>query len=178
MTSAAVLPEQPLTARYISHRPLSRNLAAGTLAEMAANGTGELGAALRALRTDREYSLGRLSRALYDAGSGIYEASFISQMETGKKAVPVAFLLGVGALLEPTIRELPQYHLAQARRLLDEREVGLEEALANYERRFIPPEADVGLPGVPRPSGQLAPDPAKPGQARASRRRRATREAG
>lgn len=97
---------------------------------MTSNGRGEFGARLRALREARGYSQPRLSFALYDLGV-TYDASFISRVERGEKAPPLAFMRAIGQLLKPTHAELPEYHLAIARAEFDEAEVGLERALAN-----------------------------------------------
>lgn len=95
-----------------------------------------LGAKLRALREDRGLSLGKLSFAIWEATDGEhpYEPSFLGRVERGEKPVPDALLLLYGAVLAVSFSELPEFYLAEARRQLDEREVGLDTAVENLRR--------------------------------------------
>lgn len=77
-------------------------------------------------------SQSRLAFAMYDVdqeeGRG-YDASFIARVERGERRPPYRFMLLLGRALDPTFTEFPEYHLAMARRDLDEAEVGLETAV-------------------------------------------------
>lgn len=105
-----------------------------------------LGAKMRAARKQRDQSLGTMSYAIWEATRGDlrYDSSFLSRVETGKKTAPPDLLLIYGELLGATIEELPEFHLARARRQIEERDVGMKTALANL-RRF---EAAAAGPGA------------------------------
>lgn len=97
---------------------------------------GTFGQRLRALREDRGLSLHRLSLALYEADADkgrVYDASFISKIEKDNARPPTNLMVLLGEVLNPSKEELPEYHLAMMRRALDEREVGLDQALANLQ---------------------------------------------
>jgi transcriptional regulator with XRE-family HTH domain len=102
---------------------------------------------LRALREYRKLSQSALSFAMYDAdaeeGRG-YDPSFIARIERGERRPPYRFMVLAGRVLKPSITEFPEYHLAMARRALDETEVGLEQALISAQEHgfLIPDETD------------------------------------
>jgi transcriptional regulator with XRE-family HTH domain len=113
-----------------------------------------LGERLRKARKDRGISLHKLSHAMYDPEADTnYDASFIGRVERGEKIAPARLLKAYGAIVEPSIEEVPEYYLARARLLLDDREVGLEHALAN----LIAITEALDLAGVPEEGlGELA----------------------
>jgi transcriptional regulator with XRE-family HTH domain len=111
----------------------------------------------REIRTARDLSQQKLSYAMRDAdaeeGRG-YDASFIARVERGDRAAPPRYTALLMKVLAPTLDEFPELYLAEARRQLDEREVGFDEAMATL-RRFVGAEA--GTPDLELP-GSLDPD--------------------
>lgn len=89
-------------------------------------------------------SLSALSLALYEADDTqkFYDPAFLSKIERGDARAPTRLMLLLGEVLDPGIDELPEYHLAMMRRALDEREVGLDQALANLQRLDTAVQAD------------------------------------
>lgn len=96
----------------------------------------EFGTRLRALREERGLSLQRLSLALYEADDAqkLYDPAFLSKIERAGARTPTRLMVLLGEVLDPSIEELPEYHLAMMRRALDEREIGLDQALSNLRR--------------------------------------------
>lgn len=91
------------------------------------------GARLRKLRENADLSRSKLSRATvgFD-GEGIAEET-IKALELGKWGPSIKSIaaLAHGMQLRPEV--FPEFRLARARRLLDEREIGLREALLTLE---------------------------------------------
>jgi transcriptional regulator with XRE-family HTH domain len=97
-------------------------------------GTG-FGARLRQLRQRRGLSIQKLAFAFYDVDRNqSFDSSFISKIERGERNPSPAFIHLVGEVLDPSVEEFPEYHLAMMRRALDERAVGLDQAMANLRR--------------------------------------------
>lgn len=93
----------------------------------------EFGTRLRALRENRGLSLQRLSLAVYEADGAqkLYDPAFLSKIERAGARPPTRLMVLLGEVLDPKIEELPEYHLAMMRRALDEREIGIDQALSN-----------------------------------------------
>lgn len=142
---------------------------------------------MRALREDRGMSLSRLSfaSATDDTVEERYTASFLSKVENGHKPAPEPMLILYGALFQPTPDELPEYHLAHARRMLDEKVVGLGQAVANLRELEAAASGPEGLPAPPADgflgqllrAGQTTPADRDEGASRpaVNRRRRSSR---
>lgn len=88
------------------------------------------GETLKALRKDRDLTLERLAFRVYDVGGKI-TAGAISQFERGASNPTIATIELLAKALEVEPETFVAYRLAIARRLLDERQIPLEEAVAN-----------------------------------------------
>lgn len=90
---------------------------------------------MRALRDDRGVSLSQMSFATAEETRlpTRYTGSFISKVERGEKAPPPDLLILYGLILKASIEELPEAHLAFARRQFDEDAVGYTAAIKNLE---------------------------------------------
>ncbi len=94
----------------------------------------KLGPRMREIRKAHEVSVSRLVGELYDARAPTnYDASFVGRVERGEKEPPDRLLAGYLDIVQPSLDELPEAHLAKARVLLNPAEVGLDEALANLD---------------------------------------------
>lgn len=60
--------------------------------------------------------------------------SQISQIKNGKRPYSSAFFEGIAGALGISPFRFAEYHLAKARDLIDEKQVGLDDALANIDR--------------------------------------------
>lgn len=60
--------------------------------------------------------------------------SWISQLRKGTRPLTLEILAGIAGALEVPPETFAEYRLAQARRMLDEREEGLDQAIANLSR--------------------------------------------
>lgn len=97
------------------------------------------GERLRALRKDRGYSQSELSRRTVTVGDlGVAEIT-IRSIEGGRRTGSAETFVALARALEVSEDTFPEIKLAAARRLFDERAIGLEKAQANYER-FIAAE--------------------------------------
>jgi hypothetical protein len=79
----------------------------------------------------------QLSYAMYEADLEErrgYDPSFIARVERELRKPPMRYMVLLGRVLKPSLEELPEYHLAMARRELDESEVGLGRALETLNR--------------------------------------------
>lgn len=142
--------------------------------------TPTFGSRLRQLRNDRGLSIHKFSLALYEADevkAQVYDPSFISKIERGDRSPPTRFVLLTGEVLNPTPEEFPEYHLAMMRRALDEREIGLDQAMANLRRideAVIAEEEAEGLSTYLREQGEkltsaLSPPPEQAKQGTSAR---------
>jgi hypothetical protein len=88
---------------------------------------------VKELARDRGLSVAQVGYAAYDRNvRGTNPDTFKSVM-AGRRAVTPALIEVVASVLAVEPDEFHEYRLAHARRLLDEREVGLDQALANLE---------------------------------------------
>lgn len=88
------------------------------------------GAQLRALRQEKGKSLEDLAFATREHG-GKLTFSYVGQVERGTQYPTPATIALLAKALGVAPEEFIAYRLARARRLFDEREVGLEEAARN-----------------------------------------------
>jgi transcriptional regulator with XRE-family HTH domain len=96
------------------------------------------GETLRILRTARGWSLEDLAYETRRAAAGDEDKSFsvgyLGQLERGIRRPTIAVMVAVSGPLEVDPREtFPEMRLEEARRQLDERELGMDQALANLD---------------------------------------------
>lgn len=107
--------------------------------------------------------------------NGTLSTSTVQKVETGERRAQVPLLEAVAKVLGVAPDSFPEYRLAQARRLLDEREVGLSQALRNFEAVesvLLMAGADGAEPASARNSDtQASASPTLAGMAQAARRR-------
>jgi transcriptional regulator with XRE-family HTH domain len=89
------------------------------------------GAVLRRLRLERGLSQERLAFAMHDAGQPGATSGAIGQFERGVTRPRPATIEAIAAALRVDPSEFAEYRLYRLRSLFDEREVGLDQALAN-----------------------------------------------
>ena len=100
---------------------------------MATRGIEPLSVRLRALRDQRGYSRSQLSRlTMAIDGKGLPEIT-IKDLETNPRQPHLETLELLSEALEVRPETFPEYRLALARRQLDEREVGIDQAVATLE---------------------------------------------
>jgi transcriptional regulator with XRE-family HTH domain len=87
---------------------------------------------LRRLRKAVGLSVERLAHATYRNGHGL-TFSAIAQFERGETRPKLETIELLAEALGVSPMEFPEYRLAIARRLFDEREVGLDQAVGNLE---------------------------------------------
>lgn len=118
-----------------------------------------LGAKLRRLRVARGLSQEEVAFRMHDA-DGKATGGAVGQFERGVTRPLPRTVEAIAAALDVPAEGFAEYRLALARRLLDEREVGLEAALANYETvREV-----LGLPEEPATPSAGAGAPPAPGE--------------
>lgn len=84
---------------------------------------------VKRLAAGRSLSVSKLGYLAYDPDvKGTNPDTFKSVM-AGRRSVNTALIEAVSSVLQIPPEEFPEYRLAVARRQLDEREVGLEQAL-------------------------------------------------
>lgn len=95
-----------------------------------------------------EISLKEMGFRIWEQTGGArrYDASFLGRVERGEKPASVELLLAYRDVLGANLDTLPEAYLAEARRDLDERQVGLEGALANLRRFVAGAAAGLDLP--------------------------------
>lgn len=76
-------------------------------------------------------SLEDVAYATRTAAGGWVSVSYVGRLERGEKYPSMATISALATALDVEPTFFPQYRLAAARRLLDEREVGLDQALEN-----------------------------------------------
>lgn len=121
------------------------------------------------LRADREMSQDDLAYEArkYGAPSAL-TGSYISAIKKGRRPLSIEVLGGLAGALEVEPETFAEYRLAQARQQLDERQVGLEQAVENL-RRLEAAEAAAGTPILPAldpqvlQRGSASPAKAQPG---------------
>jgi transcriptional regulator with XRE-family HTH domain len=113
---------------------LSRNLEPGCIGAVGGQPTPSLRDTIRRLREERGLSRSQLSRLTvgFD-GQGIPEIT-IKSAENGSSQQTVRVLGAIAYGLGVSPNDWPEYRLAIARQQLDEREVGLDQALRNLSR--------------------------------------------
>jgi len=80
-------------------------------------------------------------------------SSWLSKVKLGQRPATLEFLRGIAGALGIEAERFVEYRLAKARQILDEREVGLEQAVANLTALE---GLVVGEEGLPDPPGELA----------------------
>jgi transcriptional regulator with XRE-family HTH domain len=136
---AALLPEDllktsPIDGLHVDIHHIHRPTVLSSPIDAGRNGSvnGTLGQRLRTLREARGLSRSLLSRATVQPGDeGVAEIT-IKTIENGKGG-SAETLVKLARALDVPESHFPEIQLARARRLFDERAVGLEAALANYD---------------------------------------------
>jgi|GEM_PF-2202600 len=128
------------------------------------------GVIVRRLRAERDLSIENLALQAQIKEQEGPSVSYLGRLERGERPPTVAAMEAIAAVLDVSPAEFPEYRLAMARRLLDERAVGLGAALENYEAMVASMEQDLldlaGPPDVPGaeqadPTGRHSPAPAQ-----------------
>ncbi len=89
---------------------------------------------LKHLARERNMSVARLANVAWDPNVKGTSPATLNKALRGDRPVPLPLVEALAAVLEVEPATFPEYRLARARRLLDEREVGLDEALQNLAR--------------------------------------------
>jgi transcriptional regulator with XRE-family HTH domain len=89
---------------------------------------------LKHLARERRTSVERVAHAAWDQNVEGTSPSTLRKALSGDRPLPLQLVEALAAVLEVEPETFPEYRLARARRLLDEREVGLDEALQNLAR--------------------------------------------
>lgn len=129
---------------------------------------------LRRLAKERGISMERIFIEAYDPDARGTSPALMKKVMRGERAITRRAIEGVAAALGVPPEEFPEYRLALARQQLDEREVGLDQALENLCR------IEAAMQTRPRrESGRASgPEAASPRPPRAAGRAARTRKAG
>lgn len=93
----------------------------------------EIRAALSELRSERGWSRERLSHRSFLLGGHGTSVAHISAIERGERRASARTILSLATALGVPAESFPEFRLAMARQSLDEREVGLDEAMRRLE---------------------------------------------
>lgn len=91
------------------------------------------------LRKERGWSRERLSHQAFGIDSEGTSVAQISAIERGERRASARTMLAIAEALEIPPDSFPEYRLAVARIALDERQVGLEEAIGRLDESGIEP---------------------------------------
>jgi transcriptional regulator with XRE-family HTH domain len=103
---------------------------------------GALGPAVRRLRKERGLSLEDAVFEIRGAGFRL-SAGYLGMIERGEKQPSIEAIEAIARALGVAAGTFAEYRLALARRQLDEREVGLDQALANLEAAGLSPDGGI-----------------------------------
>jgi transcriptional regulator with XRE-family HTH domain len=89
---------------------------------------------VKRLAAERGMSVAKLSYLAYDPDAKGTNPDTLRSVMAGRRRVTPALIEALARVLDVEPTEFPEYRLADVRRRLDEREVGLDEALRYLER--------------------------------------------
>jgi transcriptional regulator with XRE-family HTH domain len=139
------------------------------------------------LAAGRGWTLDKLALEAHDGATKGASYALIRKAFSGQRAVTTRVMQAVADALNVPPETFAEYQLAQARQLLDEREVGLAQAYENLQRLGLaatPPDADEArrraarerLPAIPPAPELPAPERSAPSERREPRAQGSTRD--